>query len=52
MCPVGIATVCLLNTTLRKIGKAGVKVDVATFRKHCRDYASKRVAGQKPILFA
>lgn len=31
----------------KKIGKAGVKVDVATFRKHCRDYASKQVAGQK-----
>lgn len=31
----------------KKIGKAGVKVDVATFRKHCREYASKQVAGQK-----
>ncbi|HEY6529443.1 MAG TPA: isoleucine--tRNA ligase [Cellvibrionaceae bacterium] len=31
----------------KKIGKAGVKVDVATFRKHCREYASKQVEGQK-----
>ncbi len=31
----------------KKIGKAGLKVDVATFRKHCREYASKQVAGQK-----
>ena len=31
----------------KKIGKAGVKVEVATFRKHCREYASKQVEGQK-----
>lgn len=31
----------------KKIGKAGVKVDVATFRKHCREYANKQVEGQK-----
>lgn len=31
----------------KKIGKAGVKVDVKTFRKKCRDYAAKQVAGQK-----
>lgn len=31
----------------KKIGKAGVKVDVATFRQACRDYAAKQVEGQK-----
>jgi len=31
----------------KKVGKAGVKVDHATFRKKCRDYAAKQVAGQK-----
>lgn len=30
-----------------KIGKAGVKVDYATFRKKCREYANKQVEGQK-----
>jgi len=31
----------------KKIGKAGVKVDYATFRNKCREYAAKQVAGQK-----
>ncbi len=31
----------------KKIGKAGVKVDHATFRQKCRDYARKQVEGQK-----
>ncbi len=31
----------------KKAGKAGVKVDFATFRKKCRDYAGKQVAKQK-----
>jgi len=31
----------------KKAGKAGVKVDYATFRKKCREYAAKQVAGQK-----
>ena len=31
----------------KKVGKAGVKVDVATFRKACRDYAGKQVDGQR-----
>lgn len=31
----------------KKVGKAGVKVDVKTFRQKCRDYAGKQVAGQK-----
>ncbi|WP_188150217.1 isoleucine--tRNA ligase [Teredinibacter waterburyi] len=31
----------------KKIGKAGVKVDYATFRKKCRDYAARQVDGQK-----
>lgn len=31
----------------KKIGKAGVKVDYATFRNKCREYASQQVAGQK-----
>jgi isoleucyl-tRNA synthetase len=30
-----------------KIGKAGVKVDHATFRKKCREYAKKQVDGQR-----
>ncbi len=30
-----------------KIGKAGQKVDYATFRKRCREYARKQVEGQK-----
>ena len=30
-----------------KIGKAGVKVDHQTFRKKCRDYASRQVDGQR-----
>ena len=30
-----------------KVGKAGVKVDHKTFRKKCREYAAKQVAGQK-----
>ena len=31
----------------KKVGKAGVKVDAATFRKACRDYAGKQVDGQR-----
>ncbi|BAP13325.1 MAG: isoleucine--tRNA ligase [Alcanivorax borkumensis] len=31
----------------KKVGKAGHKVDAGTFRKKCREYASKQVAGQK-----
>ncbi|MDX1800045.1 MAG: isoleucine--tRNA ligase [Marinobacter sp.] len=31
----------------QEIGKAGVKVDVKTFRQACRDYATKQIAGQK-----
>ncbi|MBX2808607.1 MAG: isoleucine--tRNA ligase [Cellvibrionaceae bacterium] len=31
----------------KKVGKAGHKVDVKTFRQTCRDYAAKQVAGQK-----
>jgi isoleucyl-tRNA synthetase len=31
----------------KKVGKAGVKVSAAEFRKACRDYASKQVAIQK-----
>lgn len=31
----------------KKIGKAGVKVDHATFRQHCRKYAAKQVERQK-----
>ena len=31
----------------KKIGKAGSKVDVKTFRQKCRDYANKQVNGQK-----
>lgn len=35
------------NQVEKKIGKAGVKVDHATFRQKCRDYASKQVDGQR-----
>ncbi|MEE9413018.1 MAG: class I tRNA ligase family protein, partial [Methylococcales bacterium] len=31
----------------KKIGKAGVKVDATTFRKACRDYATKQVDNQR-----
>ncbi len=31
----------------KKIGKAGVKVDLKTFRQKCREYANKQVEGQK-----
>jgi len=31
----------------KKIGKAGVKVDAATFRKACREYVSKQIDGQR-----
>ncbi len=31
----------------KKVGKAGVKVDAATFRKACREYAGKQVDGQR-----
>lgn len=31
----------------QKVGKAGVKVDHATFRKKCRDYARRQVDGQR-----
>ncbi len=31
----------------KKVGKAGQKVDVKTFRQKCRDYAAKQVDGQK-----
>jgi len=31
----------------KKVGKAGVKVDHATFRKKCREYAARQVEGQK-----
>lgn len=31
----------------KKVGKAGHKVDAATFREKCRDYASKQVNGQR-----
>jgi isoleucyl-tRNA synthetase len=31
----------------KKVGKAGHKVDAATFRKACRDYAGKQVDGQR-----
>ncbi len=30
----------------KKVGKPGVKVDAATFRKKCREYARKQVNGQ------
>ena len=35
------------NQVEKKIGKAGVKVDYATFRQKCREYASRQVDGQK-----
>jgi len=31
----------------KKIGKPGVKVDAATFRRACREYAGKQVDGQR-----
>ena len=31
----------------KKLGKAGDKVDVKTFREKCREYAAKQVVGQK-----
>jgi isoleucyl-tRNA synthetase len=31
----------------KKLGKAGDKVDVKTFREKCREYAAKQVTGQK-----
>ena len=31
----------------KKVGRAGGKVDVATFRKACREYAGKQVDGQR-----
>ena len=31
----------------KKVGKAGFKVDAATFRKACREYAGKQVDGQR-----
>ena len=31
----------------KNVGKAGMKVDAATFRKACRDYAGKQVDGQR-----
>jgi len=31
----------------KKVGKAGVKVDVGTFRKACRDYAAQQVGKQR-----
>ncbi|RUM94469.1 MAG: isoleucine--tRNA ligase, partial [Thiothrix sp.] len=31
----------------KKVGKAGVKVDAATFRKKCRDYAALQADGQR-----
>jgi len=31
----------------KKVGKAGLKVDAATFRQACRDYAGKQVDGQR-----
>lgn len=31
----------------KKVGKAGDKVDVKTFRQKCREYAAKQVEGQK-----
>ena len=34
----------------KKIGKPGVKVDAATFRSACREYASRQVDGQ-PLNF-
>ncbi len=31
----------------KKVGKAGAKVDAATFRQACREYAAKQVDGQR-----
>ncbi len=31
----------------KKVGKAGVKIDHATFRQKCREYAARQVEGQK-----
>jgi isoleucyl-tRNA synthetase len=31
----------------KKVGKAGVKVDAATFRRACREYAARQVDGQR-----
>ena len=31
----------------KKVGKVGAKVDAATFRKACREYAGKQVEGQR-----
>ena len=31
----------------KKIGKVGQKVDAATFRQHCRDYAAKQIDVQR-----
>ncbi len=31
----------------KKVGKAGLKVDVPTFRKACREYAQKQIDGQR-----
>ena len=31
----------------KKVGKAGHKVDAATFRRHCREYAGKQVEQQR-----
>ena len=36
----------------KKVGKAGVKVDVKTFRQKCREYAAKQVAGQKSGFYS
>ncbi len=31
----------------KKVGKPGVKIDAAEFRRRCRDYATKQIEGQK-----
>ncbi len=31
----------------QKVGKVGAKVDAATFRQYCRDYAAEQVEGQR-----
>lgn len=31
----------------KKVGKAGVKIDAAAFRQHCRQYAQRQVDGQR-----
>jgi len=31
----------------KKVGKAGVKIDIKSFRQKCRDYAARQVEGQK-----